>query len=79
MSPYQLNIQALCNCLARAGIKPPFSAEAALAWADSTKVNKLEVQAEALRLAGLELDPEIYEAALLSARHFDAANKRRHN
>jgi hypothetical protein len=36
-------------------------------------VNRLELQVEALRLVGIEMDPELYNDALERARRADAS------
>jgi hypothetical protein len=73
MQPFQTNILALHNCLRRAGLPITGDYTAALAWACSTWVNRLEFQVEALRLAGIEMDPELYQDALDRARRADAS------
>lgn len=73
MQPFQTNILALHNCLKRAGLPIPSDYTAALEWACSCWVNRLEFQVEALRLAGIEPDPELYNDALERARRADAS------
>lgn len=73
MQPFQTNILALHNCLKRAGLPIPSSYDIALAWACSCWVNRLEFQVEALRLAGIDMDPELYQDALNRARRADAS------
>lgn len=73
MQPFQTNILALHNCLKRAGLPTTNDYTAALVWATSCWVNRLEFQVEALRLAGIEMDPELYNDALERARRADAS------
>jgi hypothetical protein len=73
MHPFQTNILALHNCMKRAGLPGTDDYQAALAWATSCWVNRLELQVEALRLVGIEMDPELYNDALERARRADAS------
>jgi hypothetical protein len=73
MQPFQTNVLALHNCLKRRGLPIPSDYTAALVWATSCWVNRLEFQVEALRLAGIDMDPELYKDALERARRADAS------
>lgn len=73
MQPFQANLTAMVNCLKKAGLPTNLPYETALVWANSSWVNRLNVQAEALRLIGIELDPELYQEALERAKRADAA------
>lgn len=69
-----LHVLALRNTIIRAKLDPKScDFHGAIAWAQSSRINALEVQAEWFALAGIPLDEDVYLAARERAERVDAA------